>query len=164
MQSASAQHSPAPGSNVEGDILLGPHDGGVVGEGVHQTREDDVLAPPGHAVGLGVDGGPPDEHQLGRQRGDQLVPVREHVAEVGLLRGLAGHQGEVLGDCLQYSTCVQYMSCVQTEEVVSHLQSPDLIPGPQVDRLGVGLGHAVEGDVVSAPGDNQPIRREYRQY
>ena len=115
VQSASAQHSPAPGSNVEGDILLRPHDGGVVGEGVHQTREDDVLAPPGHAVGLGVDGGPPDEHQLGRQRGDQLVPVREHVAEVGLLRGLAGHQGEVLGDCLQYSMymCTVHELCTE---------------------------------------------------
>ena len=67
-----------------------------------------------------------------QHRPDELVAVREHIAEVSLLRGFAGHQGQVLGD---------------------GLQAARPLPGPQVHRLRVGLGLAVESDIVSPVTD-----------
>ena len=61
------------------------------------------------------------------------MAVREHVAEVSLLRGLAGHQGQVLGD---------------------GLQAARPLPGPEVHWLRVGLGLAVESDILPTPRDH----------
>ena len=59
--------------DLQRHIVLGPHDGRVVGERVHEAGEDDVLASARQPEDLGVDGRPADQQQRGRQRTEQRI-------------------------------------------------------------------------------------------